>query len=133
MNRLTCPHCSEERISIPSVPKDVVVVIPCPACHEFVVLFREKMVALDRTLLEEGSHEERKMHLASVIAEFLDPDLIQLDLGAMEFSARKDETTESDGATETASDPISQDEVDLFTKTELAGLDRSDYFHKHFD
>ncbi|MCC6145053.1 MAG: hypothetical protein IT368_14705 [Candidatus Hydrogenedentes bacterium] len=72
MNTLVCPHCKAHRIVTSRVPQDVVVVMPCPACGELNVLYRNKAIALNRQVLESGNFEERKNHLAHVIAEFLD-------------------------------------------------------------
>ena len=53
MERLTCPHCRSGRLAGAPVPKDVVVVMPCPACSGLVVMFRKKALALDRKILAE--------------------------------------------------------------------------------
>ena len=75
MDLVVCPHCKAHRIVTIKVPKDVVVVMPCPSCHELIVLFRNRIIALSRRILERGTQEERKAHLADVIGEFLDEGL----------------------------------------------------------
>ncbi|MBX7259977.1 MAG: hypothetical protein K1Y02_26720, partial [Candidatus Hydrogenedentes bacterium] len=80
MKVTACPHCGATRIVTSQVPKDVVVVLPCPNCHDLVVMFRTKIIALSRKIIEQGSFEEKKAHISEVIAEFLDPSLFKMPL-----------------------------------------------------
>ena len=144
MNLVVCPHCNSHRIVTAKVPKDVVMVMPCPSCGELVVLFREKVIALNRTLLEEGSQEERKAHLAGVISEFLDPSLFKFtSLPSVEIQ----ETPKAESLDFTPdalpvaksvpeepkwSTPISDREFERFTKFQLKRLDNVKYFRRHF-
>ncbi len=141
MKRLECPHCQEKRISHAKFTSDVVVVMQCPGCHELVVVFRSKIVGLDRRLLEHGDREERKKHLATVIAEFLDPDVLNLNfdklalgigLGASVPHAETQDSAEEDSDDDESVDPISDSELRSFTQDELSKLDDSDYFRRHF-
>ncbi len=135
---VVCPHCKAPRIFSSKVPKDVVMVLPCPACHELVVLFRRKVVPIDRKILEKGEFEERKAHIAEVIAEFLEPGMFRMnpdDLAADDeghpfFSTRApgEEEAEEDDAGEA----ISQSEFERFVKIDLNRLDEARYFKKHF-
>lgn len=137
MKRLECPHCHEKRITHAKFANEVVVVMQCPSCHELVVVFRSRVVALNRELLEHGDREERKKHLANVIAEFLDPDLLNFNfddlalgigLGSMPPQAEAEEAENEEEAT----DPISDSELRSFTQDELSKLDDADYFKRHF-
>lgn len=141
MKRLECPHCHERRITHAKFTSDVVVIMQCPACHELVVVFRSKVVGLNRDLLERGDREERKKHLALVIAEFLDPDLLNLNfdelalgIGLGSTPPQLDDDASADDETDTAdrSDPISDSEFRSFTQDELSKLDDSEYFKRHF-
>lgn len=160
MKVVSCPHCGSQRIVIAKVPKDVVVVQPCPVCHEFVVLFRRKVIALNRAILEKGSFDERKAHIAEIIAEFLEPDLfaaesVEEDASPFDGLFRQmaeaedgapgdpgDEAGEADEAMDDAADDdadeeddeegISDEEVDRFVRVELKKLDDPRYFRKHF-
>lgn len=144
MNLVVCPHCNSHRIVTAKVPKDVVVVMPCPSCKELVVLFREKVIALDRTLLEQGSQEDRKAHLAGVISEFLDPSLFKFtSLPAVEtsesgkaespdFAPDALQIVESAQEKPKWSTPISDREFERFTKFQLKRLDNVEYFRRHF-
>lgn len=140
MKRLECPHCREQRITHAKFTSDVVVIMQCPACHELVVVFRSKVVGLDRDLLEGGDREERKKHLALVIAEFLDPDILNLNfdelalgigLGSSPPQLESDAPADDDEPADTT-DPISDSEFRSFTQDELSKLDDSDYFKRHF-
>ncbi len=144
MNLVVCPHCNSHRIVTTKVPKDVVVVMPCPSCSELVVLFREKVIALDRTLLEQGSQEDRKAHLAGVISEFLDPSLFKFtslptaeirepqEAESPDFTPDSLQVVESKPEEPRWSTPISDREFERFTKFQLKRLDNVEYFRRHF-
>lgn len=153
MNSVTCPHCNSDQIVTAKVPKDVVVVMPCPACGELVVLFRDKAIALDRKVLEEGSTEERIKHLAQVINAFLESGVLPIDSSEEEAPEprrkprrlkrrrprRPRAEFETEGEAESGTEPeaeeergISDDEFDRFVKHELHRIDDPGYFRRHF-
>lgn len=116
-------------------------VLPCPNCHELVVLFRGKAVALSRRIMERGSFDERKMHIAEIIAEFLEPGMLGLPIS--EVSYQGDETVEDElpAALEAEPQPrprrrlgkpITEKEVDRFVRVDLNRIDEAAYFKKHF-
>ena len=138
MNLVVCPHCKSHRIVTAKVPKDVVVVMPCPSCSELVVLFRKKVIALDRGVLEGGTMDERKDHIAEIIAEFLEPNLF----GLLGGGADEENLEERSGIrprrrradrepAENWVPPISDREMDQY-KVQLEQLDNPEYFKKHF-
>ena len=137
MDMVICPHCKTHRIVTSRVPKDVIVVMPCPACHELAVVFRSKVIALSRRILERGSFDERKNHLAQVIAEFLEAGMLpfqqegddeDIPLGRFEGSGRRRRAAKK----AVQPDPISDEEVDRFSRIELKRLDNPAYFRRHF-
>ena len=139
MNLVICPHCNSHRIVTAKVPKDVVVIMPCPSCGELVVLFRKKAVAIDREILEKGTKDERTQHLAGIIAEFLEPGMFgfsavdsaeSADTGEEKGSAMAENEAEEDSQAWVP--PISESEFDEFVKVELERLDDATYFKKHF-
>lgn len=150
MRYLTCPHCGSNRFGANRVPKDVVVVLPCPSCHELVVVFRNKVAAANREILENGSREERKAHIAEIVMEFLDSLVFRALPPTYTANGREpepsdeelDETLEDlgDAMAEAFSaddrparrSPISQREVDRFVKFDLQRIDDARYFKKHF-
>ncbi len=139
MNMVVCPHCKSHRIVTSKVPKEVVVVMDCPACHELSVLYRNGVIPLDKRVLEGGSFEERKTHLAGVIARFL-------EAGPFPFSSEAGEAPEEalderGPAKEAAPDadkegefvpPISDEEFQKFVRIDLKCVDNSAYFRRHF-
>ncbi len=132
MDRVICPHCQSRRIASTRVPRDAVVVTPCPACSELVVFFRRKVIALDRKLLEAGTRHERKMHIAGIIAELLEPGLLRFTIPE---PIVKDDDSDDDDFLNADADPelppISEREVREFTRIHLRRLDNADYFHRH--
>lgn len=134
MDRVICPHCQSRRISSARVPKDVVVVMPCPACSELVVFFRRKVIALDRKVLEAGTRQERKMHIATIIAEFLEPGLLKFHIPEpFVHDSDSDEDDIIDGENEPELPPISEREVREFTRVHLRRLDNAEYFRRHLE
>ncbi|MBI5094865.1 MAG: hypothetical protein HZB26_20800 [Candidatus Hydrogenedentes bacterium] len=154
MDLLVCPHCGNHRIVHSKVPKDVVVVLPCPSCHELVVLYRNRVIALSREIIEHGTFDERKMHIAGIIAEFLEAGILPSPSGEGEEHGEADgehfsdaggpEVERQNGGMEPelseaparhggkVSAPIRQSEVDHFVKFDLTRIDDAAYFKKHF-
>ncbi|MCP4640951.1 MAG: hypothetical protein GY851_10980 [bacterium] len=135
MKAVACPHCGNHKIVTTKVPRDVVVVVPCPACSELVVMFRGKAIALDRETVENGSFEDRKDHIAGIIAEFLEPGMFSGSLdqsspGGFGFAAGGSEDLSEDDDEDTT--PISQKELDKFVRVDLKRLDEPGYFREHF-
>ena len=127
MKSVLCPHCKAHRILTAKMPKDVVIVIPCPRCHEWIVLFRNKAIALSRKILEHGTLKEKKLHLASVIVEFLEP-------GLLSFGRRRRGAGLDEGQAETGYDsetPITDQELERFIRVDLNRLDDPAYFKRH--
>lgn len=133
MDMVVCPHCKTHRLVTSKVPRDVVVVVPCPVCHEFSVLFRKKVIPLNRRIIEHGTFEERKDHLAHVIAEFLETGMFTLgEEHADESMPAANESAERGAAAQDSADAISEEEIDKFVKIDLKCIDNPAYFRRHF-
>lgn len=138
MDMVVCPHCKARRIITARVPKDVVAVMPCPSCHELAVLFRDKIIPINRHILEEGTKEERTQHLAQVITEFLEAGILPFQEGDSGFTPREEDgLEESESHPElpeglNAMDPISDKELEKFARVDLKCLDDAAYFKRHF-
>jgi hypothetical protein len=141
MQVCSCPHCGTPRIITSKVPKDVVVVMPCPNCRELVVLFRNKAIALSRKIMEQGSFEERKDHIAEIITEFFEPGMLGLPLSENGAGFELDDSADSetddfselfDADSTTAKGPISKKELDEFVRLDLNRIDEPNYFKKYF-
>ena len=132
MNRLHCPHCRSGRLAESAIPKDVVVVKQCPACGELVVMFRRKVLALDRKILERGTTHERKMHIAGIIAEFLEPGLLKFAAATTDFEPDEDVDLEMDSDIQAEEiKPISDDELRDFARVQLRQIDNREYFKRY--
>lgn len=137
MDMVVCPHCKSHRIITSRVPKDVVAVMPCPNCHELAVLFREKIIPIDRRILEEGTKEERTHHLAQVITEFLEAGILPFQERDGDFQSSLDDrdgADDLDGIPDDLAelDPISDKEAEKFARVDLKCLDDAAYFRRHF-
>lgn len=138
MKSVMCPHCKTHRIVTAEIPRDVVIVLSCPGCHEWVILSRNKAIPLSRRILERGTLREKKLHLATVIAEFLEPGLFSFgrkrprpahDAPDFEEDGLAPDDNEVDGE---ADAPITDQEVEQFLQVELKLIDNPAYFKKHF-
>lgn len=130
MNVVACPHCGTKRI-VARVPKDWVAILKCPNCNELVVLFRGKVIGVDRDTLEHGSFEDRKSHIAEVIAEFLEPGMFGSDSNESEPAEQENDDLVVE-AEATSTRPISKREMDRFVRFDLQRIDEETYFKRHF-
>lgn len=134
MSEMVCPHCQSEDFGSAKVPRGVVAVMPCPKCSELVVRFRNKAIALNKDVLYNGSREDRKMHLAEVIEEFMEEGILSIDmLQSPQFNQGEvvEEVDDSMDAEELK--PISDRELKRFIDIDLDRLDNVDYFRKNFE
>lgn len=139
MRSIVCPHCKTQRIATAKIPKDVIVVMPCPGCREWVVLFWNRALAVSRRIITSGTFEERKMHIASVIAQFFEEaqgdelrEETSLFHGLSGFGFEPGESGSSDAQpVQERVAPISQEEVDRFVKFDLRRIDDPEYFRKN--
>lgn len=90
-------------------------------------MFRRRALALDRSILEKGSQQERKMHIAGIIAEFLEPGLLKFATATGELEP----TFEQAEAADAAQAPISEDEQREFARVQLRRIDDREYFKRH--
>jgi hypothetical protein len=144
MSEIICPHCQSTELGsteIPKVPKGVVAVIPCPSCSELVVRFKHKMIALNKEILYNGTKDERKMHLADVIAEFMEEGIVNIEMFQSPQFNPEDIARPIDDATEVEiedvelveNQQITDDELKRFIDFDLDKLDNIDYFRKNFE
>ena len=131
---VVCPHCNERALSVSRVPKDVVAVMPCPACQELAILFRDKVIPLSRRIVEEGTIEERSTHFATVIAEFLEAGLFPIrGIHTVGDEAHGDaEQTNAPTEVELDTSQITDREIEDFVRVDLKSLDDASYFRENF-
>jgi hypothetical protein len=140
---ITCPHCKKKRIPRQLVPNDVIVVLRCPLCHEWIILFRDKVIGVSRRILEHGSIEEKKNHLAEVIAHLLESGIEIFPKEPAAETWTEEEEINPDPAitfplfrrkvpSRRRRGPITNKEFEKFVQVELNALDDPEYFKKHF-
>jgi hypothetical protein len=135
MDKVVCPHCKTHPISTSRVPKDVVAVMPCPSCHELAVLFRNKIIPINRRILEDGTKDQRTQHLAQVITEFLEAGILPFQEGNPDFESAIDAPRGGDIFADDdrqSLEPISEKEAEKFARVDLKCLDDAAYFRRHF-
>lgn len=114
------------------LPKEVVAVLACHHCEELSVLFRGKIIPLDKRILESGTFEERKMHLADVIAQFLESGDLDFTPEAGRERRRRRPAQREEESKEPPDAPISDQELDRFIQIDLKCLDNPTYFKRIF-
>lgn len=112
--------------------------MPCPACHELIVMFRGKTIGINRAIIENGTFDERRHHFAEIFAQCFENGIFNpgeflrtLGMPPSQSSGedRLGDAPESEAETTGA---ISEDEMERFVNIELHCLDDAEYFHKHF-
>lgn len=126
MTEVVCPHCGASK-SIVAPPPELVVVAPCPKCGEWVLLFRKKAIAIDRNVLENGSLQEKKAHVADIVGTFLEPD-IEAELG----KPLVEETEQHQPEELPRAESIPQREIDDFINIDLHLIHKKNYFERLF-
>ena len=134
MDMISCPHCNAHRIVSRDMPKEVVIVVPCPSCQELTILFRGKAIPLDKKIIESGTFDERKEHFAGIIAEFLEAGVFPMDID-IALNAGSDEDGAQlgeEGEMLEEFTPISDEEFQKFVRIDLKCLDNDAYFKRNF-
>lgn len=136
---LVCPHCSGTHLNTAQLPTEVIAVVPCPACQELCVLFRGKVLAVDKRLLRTGTRRQRILHIAELITEFVDSGVIPEansilnGEGAESFAANDQEVGKAPSQDRCAGGaPISDEEYLLFQQVELRAIDNAAFFRRTF-
>ncbi len=144
---IICPHCNQQKIGSGKLPPDVVMILPCPSCHEFSIVFRNRAIPINRRIIEKGSRKERVEHLASIVEMFLDlamPELEKQDNESNMSDGKHDilEEESNRNISKTKSNqhsllgnqpsPISEDEVKIFIEKEINSIDDPEFFKKYF-
>jgi len=98
------------------------------------------VIPINREILEHGTSEQRKAHIAEVVAEFLDSNFFSVGLNP--FLADSPDKPADVGDTDDDLDlddlpdvnigPISDAEFEHWVRFELQKLDDPSYFKKHF-
>ncbi len=126
-------------------PVGAIIIGPCPQCNELVVVFCGHVLALDKETMENGSTDDRREHLLSVLTEFLHDRIAKLlsddvemidgevgEEGAEDYGASGAGNASADEKRAGEESPISQTEFDRFTDVDLKLLDNKAYFKSVF-
>ncbi len=138
-------------------PLGTIVVGPCPECQGLVVVFCGQVLALDTSVMINGTIQQKRDHLMDVLTAFLRDRIVHVVTedtqdseeeqssetpAAPEATRQSSRTQPQRKVTGTArslpqrvpqSTPvISQEEVDAFVDMELKLLDNEDYFKAMF-
>lgn len=144
--QIRCPHCGAKgRMLLP--PTGLILIGPCPQCHELVAVFCGQALPLDSEIMESGSAEEKGAHLLVVLTDFIESQIGEMVQQSFQAEEGADQSLdppsihsgmEADAAWAVEEQehlngpPISAEEVSYFRETELNLLDNSDYFHDIF-
>lgn len=159
---IKCPHCGAHgQVMLP--PVGAIIVGPCPECHNMVVIFAGKALALDNDIIMNGNATARRDHIMQVLVAFLEERISKLVAAddrpggeapagptgsEMEQGGREAgvESRLEPPAMHTEEDapkinpfgnrttaPISRSEVDSFVNVELQLIDDKDYFKAVFE
>ena len=136
MIHIKCPHCGASG-SITPPPREFIIIAPCPQCGELVVLFREKVAAINRKILTQGTFEEKKQHIAEIITTFLDavgslPPALFDGEGAMASMADLEAAMEAESPESDRSSSITIEEIRDFINIDLKLIDKKEYFEQVF-
>ncbi len=153
---ILCPHCNQQKIGSGRLPPDVVMILPCPSCHEYSVVFRNKAIPVNKRILEKGTRKERIEHLAEIIEMFLELASPQLNENHLPQCQEKDIDSQDDFDSQEKEEkrrlwsthyrsieghingfqgpekPITEDEVKQFIEKDLNSLDDPEIFKKYF-
>lgn len=137
-----CPHCGANgQIMLP--PVGTIIVGPCPVCQELVVVFCGHVLPLHKDTMLNGTLEQKREHMLSVLVHFLKDRVAQI----ISDESVDGENAETPGeppaeipsppvapprAVQPKAPPISHEEAKAFTDVELKLLDNPDYFRTIF-
>jgi len=127
-------------------PVGAIIIGPCPQCNELVVVFCGHVLALDKEIMENGSTDDRRDHLLSVLTEFLQDRIAKLlsddvemldgqlgEEGIEDYGASGAGNVSSGDEPAGKESPISQTEFERFTDVDLKLLDNGAYFKSVFE
>lgn len=137
MDMVVCPHCRTHPLFAKKISKDMIVFASCPSCQELAVIFRDRVIPLNRKVIESGSFDEKKLHIAEVITHFLEAgfsilgeseELADTPFGRL-FSGGQPGAA---APAESGQNLITEEEIERFSRIELKRLDNPVYFKRHF-
>ena len=98
-----------------------------------IVLFRGKIIALNRKILLHASSEKRRRYLVKIVVEFVDFILVEMKAMGLFAELEEAEDAKSEDAAEPEARVITEEDVERFRNEELAQLDDATYFKEHLE
>jgi len=125
-----CPHCDSRALPVTRIAGHVVAIMNCPCKDELIILYRDQIIPLKRSILEDGTFEDRKEHLGEIAARVFEWSQREIQQGRSGFSLSEAEP--ADAAEGEVHSPISEEEIRKFVRVDLRCLDNAAYFRRHF-
>ena len=126
-----CPHCSSRTLPVTRIGGHVVAIMNCPCKEELLILYRDKVIPLKRSILEDGSFDDRKEHLGEIAARVFEWGVRAAQANGAEAAF---DFALGDHGVEVDHEPmISEEEFRKFVKVDLKCLDNPAYFRRHFE
>ncbi len=131
-----CPHCGKRW----NVHRDVIFFGPCPKCSQWVIHFRDRVMAVDREVLESGTEDAKRQHLFGIFCHFVEPLLRKLSGSRGEFAGELEQNYPGEDGDEgepldledDEEERITQKEIDDFINIDLNLIDKKKYFDRIF-
>jgi len=158
---VTCPHCGAKgQLMMP--PMGAIIVGPCPECQGIVAVFCGHVLPLDKEVIMHGTSEEKREHLMETLVGFLNSRVLELfeksrerneefltphlgnedpalddrnvpnELSSEQSDAESLRREEADPQFSAADTSISDEELEVFVRTDLPLLDNKEYFRSVF-
>lgn len=134
-----CPHCGN-RGTIPMPPLGALIIGPCPNCREFVMIFCDYVIPLEKGVLLNAPAQEKHKYLLAKLCQCLSEKIEKVveqikpkdwEGGLKQFEEEIDEDWYTqDGPPDGM---ITSEELLDFKKRELRLIDNKEYFKTHFD
>lgn len=150
---IECPHC-QEKGETPVLRSGLVLIGPCPECGELVIITFGTVLALDKSVFQNGSRGEILDHIKGVVQSFISDRFNQLseegkfdasEIPGINYTREEHEEDEKWPEIEDVTDQyqdqlpqnsnnhdITQIEVNQFTDVALKLLDDKAYFKSIF-
>lgn len=133
-----CPHCQAQgRLALPR--PSVLLIGPCPVCHELVLIFAGETFPIDTRTFESGGVSDKKAYLENILGDFIRQSVQQI------FASPGNTKSSSPPHSDPFSDPrrasrvdrpkqgrITDSEFERFVSEDLQALDNPRYFEDIF-
>lgn len=148
VSMIICPHCKQQTIGTGKLPPDVLMILPCPNCNEYSIVFRNRAIPINLQIIQKGTRAQRIEHISSIVENFLDLVLPEMNAEQQEDNCNREnlknnilnrktisknswaESKEKENDNQES--PITEEEVKLFIEKEIDSIDNPELFKKYF-